>query len=276
LVLVVGDVNSTLAAALVAKKLGIPVAHVEAGLRSGDRDMPEEINRLATDAIADYAFVTEYEALQHLAREGWNPRSVFFVGNTMIDSLSWAMPRVQQSGAAERLGLKAPYVVVTLHRPSNVDSHEQLAMLMGHIRQLAESRQVLFPMHPRTQAKARDFGISIDHPNMVIVPPMGYVDFVSAVRGADFIVTDSGGIQEETTWMGVPCLTLRTTTERPITVEVGTNVLVNPRSEEIGNAIANMLAGNRKSGEIPPYWDGHAARRIAAILPSLLGPGGVA
>jgi UDP-N-acetylglucosamine 2-epimerase (non-hydrolysing) len=194
----------------------------------------------------------------------------------MIDSLSWAMPRVEQSTVAERLGLHTPYVVVTLHRPSNVDSPAQLAMLMEHIVRLADSRKVLFPMHPRTQAKARDFGISLDHPNMVIVPPMGYVDFVAAVRGADFIVTDSGGIQEETTWMGVPCLTLRTTTERPITVEVGTNVLVNPRSESIGNAIADMLAGNRKRGEIPPYWDGDAARRIAAILPSLLGPGGAA
>ncbi len=270
LVIVVGDVNSTIACALAATKLHIPVAHVEAGLRSFDRRMPEEINRIATDAIADYAFVTEQSGVQNLLREGWDEQRIFFVGNTMIDSLYFALPRIQERPILQTLQL-APqsYVVVTLHRPSNVDDPEQLEQLFRLLQRISEHRTVVFPIHPRTRKNAEQWGLlSFLHRETIhLLEPLGYFDFIALVARADFVLTDSGGIQEEATVLQVPCVTLRTTTERPVTIDLGTNILVNPHApEQVWAAVEALLAGKRKTGSIPPLWDGKAAERIARIV----------
>lgn len=273
LVIVVGDVNSTLACALTAVKLGIPVAHVEAGLRSFDRRMPEEINRVATDAIADYFFVTEPSGVENLRREGAAAERIFLVGNPMIDSLVFALPKAQQHPIRERLGVRpAQYVLVTLHRPSNVDHPEQLEALLGVLAELAQWRTVVFPLHPRTQQAIERFGLADYLRHFCALPPLGYVEFLALMVEADFVLTDSGGIQEETTYLGIPCLTLRTATERPITCQIGTNRLVPPEPDAVRAALEALRRGERPVGEVPPLWDGHAAERIAqSILRRCLG-----
>jgi len=270
LVLVVGDVNSTIAVSLAAAKLGIPVAHVEAGLRSFDRSMPEEINRLLTDALADYLFVTEEDAIEHLLKEGRPRSSIFFVGNVMIDSLRHFLPMAQQSTIGDQLALKNSngwhrFAVLTLHRPSNVDDTAKLGDLLGAIEAIAAQVPVIFPVHPRTQQRLAQAGIRT-HPHLKLIPPTGYLDFLCLLSKATLALTDSGGIQEETTALGVPCLTLRENTERPITISQGTNQLIGTSPAKIVAAASEILAGKGKPGRIPPLWDGHAAERIVKIL----------
>lgn len=265
-VIVVGDVNSTLACALVSVKLGIPTGHVEAGLRSFDRTMPEEINRLATDAIVDELYVSEQSGLDHLGREGVAPSRIHYVGNTMIDSLLHALPRAEQSPIHELHGLqKGAYCLVTMHRPSNVDDPEQLGMLMSVIQVVAQHTPIVFPVHPRTRKNLEKASIVVPA-NVHMIDPVRYVDFLALMMHAQFVLTDSGGIQEETTALGVPCITARTTTERPSTTEIGTNVLVTPSRNGILGAVDEFLAGNHKRGSVPPLWDGKAAERIAALI----------
>ncbi len=270
LVIVVGDVNSTIACVLTATKMHIATAHVEAGLRSFDRSMPEEINRMATDAICDYCFVTEQSGMDHLTREGWQANRVFFVGNTMIDSLHYALPKANQSTIVSELSLRPnDYVLMTLHRPSNVDDEAQLRMLLELFAELSAERQVVFPVHPRTRKNIQDFGLQqlVDvHANIKLIDPQGYINFLSLMSNADFVMTDSGGIQEETTALRIPCLTLRTTTERPSTVDIGSNILLDPSAEAIRREMKLLLSGKRKQGQIPPLWDGHAAERITRVV----------
>jgi len=270
LVLVVGDVNSTIAVSLAAVKLGISVAHVEAGLRSFDRSMPEEINRILTDALADYLFVTEEDAIQHLLKEGRPRESIYLVGNVMIDSLRHFLPLAQKSAIGEQLALKngvawQRFAVLTLHRPSNVDSTEKLAELLGAIDSIAAQVPVIFPVHPRTQQRLAQAGIKT-HPQLTLIPPIGYLDFLCLLSKATLVLTDSGGIQEETTALGVPCLTLRENTERPITISEGTNQLIGTDPAKIIAAAHDIIAGKGKPGRIPPFWDGHAAARIVDVL----------
>lgn len=270
LALVVGDVNSTLAVSLAAVKLGIRVAHVEAGLRSFDRSMPEEINRVVTDALADYLFVTEQDAIEHLLREGRPRESIFLVGNVMIDSLRHFLPIAQQSRIGEELGLKngsdwRRFGVLTLHRPSNVDSTEKLKELLHAIDVVAAQIPVVFPVHPRAQQRLTQARIG-HHPQLLIIPPIGYLDFLCLLSRATLVLTDSGGIQEETTALGVPCLTVRENTERPVTISEGTNLLVGTDPCKIIAAAQDIVAGKAKAGRIPPLWDGHAAERIVDIL----------
>jgi UDP-N-acetylglucosamine 2-epimerase (non-hydrolysing) len=270
LVLVVGDVNSTIAASLAAVKLGIQVAHVEAGLRSFDRSMPEEINRILTDALADYLFVTEEDAIEHLLREGRPREAIHFVGNVMIDSLQHFLPLAQQSTIGDELDLKdgafwRRFAVLTLHRPSNVDSSETLTHLLGAIDSVAKEVPVIFPVHPRTKLRLTRAGISL-HANLRVIPPVGYRDFLCLLSNATLVLTDSGGIQEETTALDVPCLTLRENTERPITISQGTNMLVGTDPAKIVVIAREILAGKRKTGRIPQLWDGHTAERIVNVL----------
>jgi UDP-N-acetylglucosamine 2-epimerase (non-hydrolysing) len=270
LVLVVGDVNSTIAVSLAAVKLGIPVAHVEAGLRSFDRSMPEEINRILTDALADFLFVTEEDAIQHLLKEGRPRESIYLVGNVMIDSLRHFLPVAQKSRIGEDLNLKNAanwqrFGVLTLHRPSNVDSTEKLAELLGAIDAIAAQIPVIFPVHPRTQQRLAQAGIKT-HPQLKLIPPVGYLDFLCLLSKAALVLTDSGGIQEETTALGVPCLTLRENTERPITISEGTNLLIGTDPAKILAAARAVLAGKGKPGRIPALWDGHTAERIVEVL----------
>lgn len=261
-VVVVGDVNSTVACALTAKKLGIRVAHVEAGLRSRDRSMPEEINRLCTDAISDLFFTTDRIADENLRREGVADRDIHFVGNTMIDSLYHHIDR------ACRLPLPAglergDYAVMTLHRPSNVDDEDQLRRLFGALNAIAARIPIIFPVHPRTRSRLNRIGL---HPRVRPVEPMSYLPFLNLVAHSRMVLTDSGGIQEETTVLGIPCLTMRDNTERPITCEVGTNVLVGTDPSRITCEAGSVLDGNARPGSIPEKWDGRAASRIARIL----------
>jgi UDP-N-acetylglucosamine 2-epimerase (non-hydrolysing) len=270
LVLVVGDVNSTIAVSLAAVKLGIPVAHVEAGLRSFDRSMPEEINRILTDALADFLFVTEEDAIQHLIKEGRPRESIYLVGNVMIDSLRHFLPIAQKSSIGDDLALKNGadwhrFGVLTLHRPSNVDSTEKLAELLGAIDAIAAQIPVIFPVHPRTQQRLSQAGTKT-HPQLKLIPPVGYLDFLCLLSEATLVLTDSGGIQEETTALGVPCLTLRENTERPITISEGTNQLIGTDPAKILAAAQQVISGKGKPGRIPPFWDGHAAERIVEVL----------
>jgi UDP-N-acetylglucosamine 2-epimerase (non-hydrolysing) len=269
-VVVVGDVNSTVAVSLAAVKLGIQVAHVEAGLRSFDRSMPEEINRIVTDALADYLFTTEEDAMEHLLKEGRPPEAIHFVGNVMIDSLRHFLPVAQQSPIGAELGLKdganwRRFAALTLHRPSNVDSTEKLEQLLSAIDAIAADVPVVFPVHPRTQQRLTEAGIA-HHPQLRLIPPVGYLDFLCLLSNATLVLTDSGGIQEETTALGVPCLTLRENTERPVTISEGTNLLVGTDPVKIVAAARDVLTGKGKAGRIPPLWDGHAAERIVAVL----------
>lgn len=273
-VLVVGDVNSTIAVSLAAAKLGIRVAHVEAGLRSFDRSMPEEINRVLTDALADYLFVTEQDAIENLLREGRPRESIFLVGNVMIDSLHNFLPLAKKSRIGEELGLAQgqtwrEFAVLTLHRPSNVDSTDKLKELLGAVNSVAEQLPVIFPVHPRTEQRLIQAGIA-KHPSLRLIQPLGYLDFLCLLSRAAVVLTDSGGIQEETTALGVPCLTLRENTERPVTITQGTNVLVGTDPERIVRAVRDSLVTKRKAGHIPPLWDGHAAERIVDTLCSVI------
>lgn len=276
LVIVVGDVNSTLACALTARKLGIQVIHIEAGLRSGDRNMPEELNRLATDAISDYAYTSEPSGIEHLLREGWAEERIKFVGNTMIDSQHFARERAIMSPVLKELGLvDGAYVLVTLHRPSNVDTKAQLTSLLNALASISERRAVVLPAHPRTISRIESFGLSSildSHPNLNVIGPQGYVRFLRLVMGADFVITDSGGLQEETTALGIPCLTVRTTTERPITCDLGTNQLVEPNGEKLLISANKILDGERKKGSVPMFWDGRTGQRVARRVMELLYP----
>ncbi|HRE59199.1 MAG TPA: UDP-N-acetylglucosamine 2-epimerase (non-hydrolyzing) [Candidatus Kapabacteria bacterium] len=274
IVIVVGDVNSTVGCSLVSVKMGIPTAHVEAGLRSFDRAMPEEINRIATDAICDYWFVTEQSGIDELRKQGAPENNIFFVGNTMIDSLHYALPKAKKLQFINELGLtEKNYALITMHRPSNVDEPEQLRTLLVMLAELTQQRDIIFPVHPRTRKNIEIFGLSdiIDsHPRMHLIDPQGYITFLHLMMNADFVMTDSGGVQEETTALGVPCLTIRTTTERPITTTLGTNILVQPNPDNIRQALYTMVSQPRKSGQIPPLWDGKAAERIAEIIHNLI------
>jgi len=270
LVAVVGDVNSTIACALTAKKLGVRVAHVEAGLRSFDMSMPEEINRKLTDAISDLLFVTEESGVRNLLAEGVAKEKIFLVGNVMIDTLIRNLKRIDagefvQTGTVRDFCTGAKqYAVLTLHRPSNVDARETLAPLWGAISEIGRQIPIFFPVHPRTRVKIAEFGL--DGTGVTMIDPVGYLDMLYAVKGAAMVLTDSGGLQEETTVLGVPCVTIRENTERPVTVEIGTNYLAGTKREGILSVACEILSGNAKKGSIPPLWDGIAAERIADIL----------
>src|SRR5215470_13411895 len=278
LLLVVGDVNSTLAAAITAVKRGIPVAHVEAGLRSFDRSMPEEINRILTDAVADFLFVTEESGRVNLMKEGVDQTRIYFVGNVMIDALQSSRPRWESSPILRTLGVEpgSAYAVLTLHRPSNVDDAHTLANFLEAFETLARHIPIVFPVHPRvkqhlirqgyggdTQADARDL---LRGKGIVYIDPLGYLDFVALVSRARLVLTDSGGIQEEATMLGIPCLTLRDSTERPITVTHGTNRIIGSAPGRILDEALRMLADPAHRDGLPPLWDGHAAERIVEIL----------
>lgn len=265
-VLVVGDVNSTIAATLAAVKLHIPVAHVEAGLRSGDRAMPEEINRVLTDAVSEWLFTTEASAEENLLREGIASEKIHFVGNVMIDTLLRHRERALELDTVERLGLEPrAYAVLTLHRPSNVDSPDQLRRLFAVLGRLNEELPVVFPVHPRT-ANAIQQHLGGEAPNLRLTDPLGYLDFLRLLMDAQMVLTDSGGIQEETTALGVPCLTLRDSTERPVTVTEGTNTIAGTDPAAIEKAIQTLRASPPSRGRRPALWDGSAAVRIVDIL----------
>ena len=278
LIIVVGDVTSTLACTLVAIKMGIKVAHVEAGLRSFDRTMPEELNRILTDSVADYLFVTEESGLQHLKNEGVADERVFFSGNVMIDSLVRYQEKAKTTTILEDLGLRTAdsglstddYIVMTMHRPANVDTKEGLESILELIELSSKDTKIIFPIHPRTRAHMEKFGLAerLDQAkNLIMTEPLGYLEFIQLMSNATAILTDSGGIQEETTYLGVPCLTFRDSTERPITVTLGTNQLLSDLDpKKTYAALVEILAGKVKKGSIPPLWDGKAAERIAAQL----------
>ncbi|HEY0491780.1 MAG TPA: UDP-N-acetylglucosamine 2-epimerase (non-hydrolyzing), partial [Telluria sp.] len=273
-VLVVGDVNSTLACSIVAKKLNIPVAHVEAGLRSGDMSMPEEINRLVTDSISDWFFVTEPAALEHLKREGKPDSAVHYVGHVMVDNVLFQadkLTRADTSGfdtaafKAARSEAKQRYGVVTLHRPSNVDDGENFARIGAALREISNELPLIFPVHPRTRANLEKFGIELG-PNITLAGPQAYMAFLNLWKDAAVVLTDSGGLQEETTALGVPCVTIRENTERPVTVDEGSNVLAGTDPEKIMAEARKILRGEGKTGRRPHLWDGKAAERIVEIL----------
>jgi len=273
LVIVVGDVNSTMACTITAKKLGIRVAHVEAGLRSRDMGMPEEINRLCTDVLCDYLFTTDYLADENLRAEGVAAEKIFFVGNVMIDTL--LKHRVMASGLdiGKRLGLKpGRYATLTMHRPSNVDDKATLQGILEALKEISGEFPIIFPIHPRTRKMAEQFGLShyFNQSDKVqgiwLTEPLGYLDFLHLNMHARMVLTDSGGLQEETTVLGVPCITMRHNTERPITCEIGSNVLVGNDGKKILAAARKVLAGDAPKGQIPEKWDGHAAERIVEVL----------
>src|SRR5438132_1773642 len=261
LIVVVGDVNSTMACAIVAAKLLIPVAHVEAGLRSFDRTMPEEINRLVTDALAELLFTTSRDADENLKREGAEPSKIHFVGNVMIDTL------LKHRAKAEALHMDKPkqYALVTLHRPSNVDDPKVLRPILESLEEISQTMPVLFPIHPRTQKQVRDFGFSMTG-RIRTMEPLGYLEFLNLESTATLVLTDSGGLQEETTILGVPCLTLRRNTERPVTITHGTNIMVGPDKDRILDAFRRIMNGDWKPSGPPELWDGQAASRIVRII----------
>lgn len=261
LVMVVGDVTSTIACTIVAKKAGIKVAHVEAGIRSGDLSMPEEINRIVTDSLTDYFFTTTTLASQTLENLGIPKRQIYFVGNVMIDTLRKNENRLKQPHLWETLQLEVKkFMVMTLHRPSNVDEEQQLKALITQLAQLGKDYPIIFPVHPRTKKLLK--GLNLNFANLHYVDPLGYLEFNYLVKNAFAVFTDSGGITEETTVMNVPCITLRHNTERPETCAIGTNVLVGNDPEKIAAAFEKLLSGNWKKGEIPELWDGNTAKRI--------------
>lgn len=274
-VLVVGDVNSTLACALVAAKKGIPVIHVEAGLRSFDRAMPEEINRILTDQLSDLLFTTERSGRENLLREGIDDARIHFVGNVMIDTLRRNLERavavdtiVKNAGREHFLANRDGYAVVTMHRPSNVDDVGTLRALLDTVVTISASLPVIFPMHPRTAAMLEKHGLNglLDTSRILQLPPMGYLEMLGLMKDARVVLTDSGGIQEETTALGVPCITLRNNTERPITVDEGTNTLAGQEPERILAIFNDIMRAGGKAGRIPEFWDGQASTRIAEII----------
>ncbi len=271
-ILVVGDVNSTIACALVAKKLGVKVIHVEAGLRSFDMSMPEEINRILTDAISDLLFITEKSGETNLLKEGVTREKIHFVGNVMIDTLLRHKEKAECSEILVRVGLAEkgdlsiqPYAVLTLHRPSNVDDPMNLENIMKAVTEISRHLPVVFPVHPRTKKQMVGLNIGIAD-TIKLVDPLGYLDFLKLMSHARMVLTDSGGIQEETTVLGVPCITLRENTERPVTVEQGTNVIVGMERKNIVDQSLKVLNGNSKEGRLPELWDGKAAERIVEVL----------
>ena len=267
LTIVVGDVNSTVACSLVSVKMGIPVAHVEAGLRSRDRSMPEEINRILTDAIAEHLFVSEQSGLTNLRNEGTSEEKMHFVGNVMIDSLIYYRKKAASSKMLERLAVTpGRFTLVTLHRPSNVDTSEGLGRVLSVFERLERSPAIVFPVHPRTRKMLAVHGLEARAKairNLILIEPAGYLEFLQLLENAQLVLTDSGGLQEETTYLGVPCLTMRENTERPVTCELGTNELCGQDVEKIVRKSLEVFEGRPKKGEIPPLWDGQAARRIA-------------
>jgi UDP-N-acetylglucosamine 2-epimerase (non-hydrolysing) len=263
LVVVYGDVNSTLAAALVAAKMCISIAHVEAGLRSFDLAMPEEINRLVTDRLSDLLLVTSADAIAHLGNEGIAAAKIHFVGNPMIDSLLSNLHRLDPN-AAQEFGITGEYVVATVHRPSNVDDPADVAELVAAMNGVADQVHVILPLHPRGRGRLAQAGL-MNHPRIQVIPPVGYFEFLALIRGAAAVVTDSGGVQEETTVLGIPCLTLRDNTERPVTISHGTNRLVS--RNELADEVKKILArGRLEQWPTPPLWDGQAGPRIAQVL----------
>ena len=273
---VVGDVNSTIACALAATKLGIPVAHLEAGLRSRDRTMPEEINRILTDAIADLLWTPSPDADENLRGEGVPPERIERVGNIMIDSYELLRERIEQERMREKFGLQAQeYGVVTLHRPSNVDRRETLAPIIEALAEISKRLPLVFPLHPRTRARLEALGLAETISSLArihLIRPISYVPFMSLVREARLVITDSGGVQEETTYLGIPCLTLRENTERPITIEQGTNRLT--RADTLVDAVNSILENGWAAGVRPALWDGHTAERVAESLRRRLRRGG--
>ena len=273
LVVVPGDVNSTLACALTAKKMGLKVAHIEAGLRSFDMRMPEEINRKLTDAISDLLFVTEESGVRNLRAEGVAERKIFLVGNVMIDSLRKNLRKLDEGMFTPSLPVRTfceagkPYGLLTLHRPSNVDSPETLAGIWKAVQEVAKIAPILFPVHPRTRKKFLESGLS--EGGVTFGDPIGYLDMLYAMRGAAIVLTDSGGVQEETTVLGIPCVTIRENTERPSTVAIGTNQLVGADPAVIFRVSKEILGGRGKKGKVPPLWDGETAGRISNVLLTL-------
>lgn len=284
LVVVVGDVNSTVACALCSAKLHIPVAHVESGLRSFDRKMPEEINRIVTDVLSDFLFTTCEDANKNLEKEGIDRSKIFLVGNVMIDSLLYYKDRALKNDVLKRLGLIDPdnrlsvqdYAVLTLHRPSNVDDRKYLERILKTLEQVGKKLPIVFPVHPRTMRQIKNFGMTKKQPattsglkpvtGITCIEPLGYLQFINLMASAKFVLTDSGGIQEETTALGVPCFTLRDSTERPVTIEKGTNTLIGNNPEGILKEAEKVVSGKGKKGEDIPYWDGKAAERIISII----------
>jgi UDP-N-acetylglucosamine 2-epimerase (non-hydrolysing) len=281
-VVVVGDVNSTLAGALTAAKTGRPIAHVEAGLRSFDRTMPEEVNRVLTDAVSDFLFVTEPSGVENLRKEGRPKERIFFVGNVLIDALRRFLPHAKRFQAPAELGargnhmcLAGPYGLVTLHRPSNVDNLAALRSIWTALNEIAKYLPLIFPVHPRTQDRLRGGGLcgswEEGRNGLHLVPPMNYLLFLKLLSDATLVITDSGGIQEETTALGVPCLTLRENTERPITISEGTNVLVGVNCGRLVQEAQRILRGEGKKGHVPELWDGRASARIVHTLVAQIG-----
>jgi UDP-N-acetylglucosamine 2-epimerase (non-hydrolysing) len=273
-IIVVGDVNSTLACSLVASKMNVKVAHVEAGLRSFDRAMPEEINRIVTDNLSDALFVSEQSGLVNLKKDNIAKSKIFFVGNVMIDTLLYQMPRIDQSKILSQLNLlPGAYAVLTLHRPSNVDSRPALLEIHKILHTISSKIKIVYAIHPRTKKMIETHGLeklfnSIT--NLLLIEPLGYMDFIKLVKHSCFVLTDSGGIQEETTVLKIPCLTMRTNTERPVTIKQGTNILVGRDSSKIIRFSSRILAGKNKRGKTPLFWDGKAAQRIVKIMTGLL------
>jgi UDP-N-acetylglucosamine 2-epimerase (non-hydrolysing) len=264
LVLVYGDVNSTLAAAIVCSKLHCRIGHVEAGLRAFDRTMPEEINRVLTDQIASLLFTPSQDGNDNLQREGVAPEKVFLVGNVMIDTLIRLLPKTLELQNGKR---EDPYVLLTLHRPSNVDHPAVLREMLDTTLDVSAGMKVVFPVHPRTRQRLNDIGVNAEFsPRLELLEPMPYVEFLALQHGARVVLTDSGGVQEETTFLGVPCLTLRENTERPVTVSSGTNTLVGTDMEKLRKEFGRITSGVARKGSIPPLWDGKAGERIAKIL----------
>lgn len=270
LIIVVGDVNSTMACSIVASKLNVKIAHVEAGLRSFDRSMPEEINRLVTDSISDLLFVTEQSGLDNLKHEGIADSKVHFVGHVMIDSLIYFAEKAKKSRIKNTLTVNAKdYALITLHRPSNVDNKENFVKLLNAFEEIEKNIKIIFPIHPRSKKMIAEFGLK-EHigkmKNLILLDPLGYLDFMNLLHDSKFVLTDSGGIQEETTYLGIPCLTMRENTERPVTVDMGTNTIVGSNSEIIVSEAKKILSGQNKKGRIPPLWDGKAAERIVEVI----------
>jgi UDP-N-acetylglucosamine 2-epimerase (non-hydrolysing) len=261
--IVYGDVNSTMAGALVASKRGIPCVHVEAGLRSGDRTMPEELNRLVTDQLSDLLLTHSVEATDNLLREGIAADKIHFVGNVMIDTLKRMLPAarvVPFDGVPDRFAL------ATLHRPSNVDNRMQMEAIANYLLRLSDDLPVVFPVHPRTRMRLEEIKFHPDPRRLILLEPLDYLRFIQLQERATFVITDSGGVQEETTFLGTPCLTLRTTTERPVTLDIGTNTLVGDNPEDLRVHVQQLLAGTYMKGAVPPLWDGEAGNRIASIV----------
>ncbi len=261
LVLVYGDVNSTVATALVCSKLQVPVGHVEAGLRSFDRSMPEEVNRLLTDQVADLLFTPSVDGNENLLREGVSEEKIHLVGNVMIDTLVRLLPKTDNS-----ILHNSDYALVTLHRPSNVDEPAMLRKIISTLNEISEDMHVIFPIHPRTRSRLKGLNLPATNPSLEFIEPVGYLQFLALQRRARVLITDSGGIQEETTYLGVPCLTVRENTERPVTITTGTNMLVGTDMERLKAEVGRILSGEVKRGAVPPLWDGKASERIAGII----------